>query len=298
MKILITADLHYDIARSREPTEKLAREICRTPADALVLAGDTAGGNLAFHHEALALFDDFSGRKLLVPGNHCIWCAEDENSLDRYEQILPEVAAEHGFSVLDHQPAVLDGIALVGTIGWYDYTFADEHLAIPTAFYEAKVAPGAATYLGHDELIEAHREQLTERHLAMGVRWMDGVRVRLGMSDHAFCHRLADKLARQLNDVAREARQIIAILHHLPFPELVPRERPDRFAFAAAYLGASQLGDVLLGCEKLSHVYCGHSHWPMRVRVGNMEVVNIGSTYVEKRLEALELDASEEGGNR
>ena len=46
MRILVTADLHYDIERSRAPTRQLAREIAATGGDALVLVGDTAGADL------------------------------------------------------------------------------------------------------------------------------------------------------------------------------------------------------------------------------------------------------------
>ncbi|MFW5841514.1 MAG: metallophosphoesterase, partial [Planctomycetota bacterium] len=83
MKALITADLHYNIARSRLPAQRLAREICRTRADALVLLGDTAGKQPGPFIEALELFADFPGRKLLVPGNHCIWSRGGEDSLTR-----------------------------------------------------------------------------------------------------------------------------------------------------------------------------------------------------------------------
>jgi hypothetical protein len=54
-------------------------------------------------------------------------------------------------------------------------------------------------------------------------------------------------------------------------------------------MGAERLGQVLLECDKLTHVYCGHSHWRDRRRVGRLEVVNIGSTYVDKHLEVLDL---------
>ena len=65
-KILITADLHYDIARSREPAERLAEEACRLGGDALVLVGDTAGAQLGPLRDCLRLFGGFPGRKLLV----------------------------------------------------------------------------------------------------------------------------------------------------------------------------------------------------------------------------------------
>lgn len=211
--------------------------------------------------------------------------------MQRYEQVLPNLAAEEGFELLDHAPVVLGGAALVGTVGWYDYTFAEPSLGIPEVFYRAKVSPGAAQYLGgYESVLDEHRSRLTEEHLAMGVRWMDGRHVRLGMSDEEFVDVLVRRLSEQLGEFAgEEVKRVIAFTHHLPFEELVPRGRPARFAFAAAYMGSEKFASALLACPKLTDVYCGHSHWPARTRRGGVNVVNIGSTYVEKRLEVLDV---------
>ncbi len=290
MKILVTADLHYEVARSQRPTRLLAERVCAEDGEVLVLVGDTAGCQLELLRQALALFAGFDGRKLLVAGNHCLWCRDGESSLDRYERMLPDVAAECGFEMLDRKAVAMNGVGLVGSVGWYDYSFADDSLEIPEAFYEAKVAPGAAVQLGgHDELLEAHGHQLTERNLAIRARWMDGLHVRLPMSDKEFCQMLADRLAGRLEEFSAKVDRIVAFVHHLPFGELVPANRPDHFAFAAAYLGARRLGEVLLGCPKVTHVYCGHSHWPGRRKIGHLMAINIGSTYTEKRLEILEI---------
>jgi predicted phosphohydrolase len=277
MRILVTADLHYDIQRSRDPVRELARRACALGGDALVLVGDTAGADLGPLCECLRLFEPFAGRKLMVAGNHCLWCRPEEDSLHRYERVLPRVVEEEGFQLLDHMPAVLDGTGLVGSVGWYDYSFRDESLGIPEAFYRAKVAPGAAAYLGgHTDLLTAHRHVLTDAHMSMGARWMDGEHIRLGV-------------ARHLAEVSARAERVVAFLHHLPFADLVPKGRPPLFAFAAAYMGAGRLGKALLQCPKVSHVYCGHSHWPAEMRIGPVKVVNVGSTYSEKQLEVLDL---------
>lgn len=290
MKILITADLHYDVRRSRKSVETLTRRVCETSADALVLVGDTAGADLDVFRQCLHRFAGFAGRKLLIPGNHCLWRHHDETSIQRYETLLPAVAAEEGFSVLDHEPVFLGATALVGSIGWYDYSLRDESLGVPLDFYREKLSPGAARYYGgHDELLARHAAVLGERQYALGVRWMDGWRCDLGMTDEDFLQRLLDTLESQLSDCSRRAERIIVFLHHLPFADLVPKNRPDRFAFAAAYMGSEKLGDLLRRHDKITDVYCAHSHWPARIRVGNMNVVNVGSTYLHKNLEELDV---------
>ena len=290
MRILVTADLHYDIARSREPARDLARRAVQAGGDALVLLGDTAGRELGPFAECLRLFADFPGRKLLVPGNHCLWCRAGETSMQRYEQVLPDLAASEGFAVLDHRPEVLGDVGLAGSIGWYDYSLRDESLGIPVEFYRVKMAPGAAGRLGeHADILERYKGVLGERQLSIVTRWMDGWNVRLGSSDEEFLALLAGKLRRQLADLSARSQRIVAFLHHVPFAELVPPGRPDRFAFAAAYMGSPLLGRVLQEFPAVRDVYCGHTHWPGVHQIGPIRVVNVGSTYTEKHMEVLDI---------
>jgi predicted phosphohydrolase len=290
MRILVTADLHYDNARSRPGAQDLARRVLQTGGDALVLVGDTTGRNLASLDRCLELFADFPGLKLLVPGNHCLWVLPGQSSLQRYEQDLPDRAAEHDFILLDHQPVQLGRVGLVGSVGWYDYAFADASLGIPPAFYRAKVAPGAAARMEeHAELIARHRDQLTDEQLSLGIRWMDGVHVHLPMSDEAFLERLLDTLRGHLAEMAPKVDRIAAFVHHLPFVELVPYDRPMRYRFTAAYMGSPRIGQALAAEPKVRDVYCGHSHWPGSVRVGNLRAQAVGSTTEHKELKVLEV---------
>ena len=290
VQILATADLHYNIARSRIPTEELARRICRTPADVLVLVGDSAGTDTRILYDCLSLFHDFPGLRLLVPGNHCLWCQVGEDSLTRYYHTLPEVAARAGFTVLDHAPQIVGSVGLVGSVGWYDFSFRDDSLGVPVPFYQAKVAPGAANYYSeYRHLIEAHSPHLTDRHYRISARWMDGVHVRLGISDEQFTDRLAGRLADQLAEMAPKVERIVAFIHHLPFEQLVPRSREDKWTFAAAFLGSGRFGEVLLAQPKVTDVLCGHSHWPQEQQIGTIRVINIGSTYTDKQMVELAL---------
>lgn len=291
MRIAITADLHYDVRRSRVPAEALAQRVHETPCDALVLLGDSAGADLEVFGDCLRLFADLPARKLLVPGNHCLWCHKEETSIERYERLIPEVAAAEGFSVLDAAPVFLGTTALIGSVGWYDYSLCEKSLGIPVDFYREKISPGAARYYGgYDELLAKYADVITERQMSLGARWMDGWRCRLGMTDEEFLARLLERLEAQLRDVSHSAQRIVVFLHHLPFAQLVPADRPDRFAFAAAYMGSTKLGELLLRYEKVTEVYCAHSHWPMRLTLEGKNVVNIGSTYVQKHLEVLDVE--------
>jgi len=296
-RILVTSDLHYDIKRSREGAERLARSACQLGGDAIVLVGDTAGADLEIFSNALALFKNFNGVKTLVPGNHCLWCNHvgidglpQNASIERYEKLIPDIAAEHGFTVLDHKPLLLGDVALVGSIGWYDYSMRCESLGIPVDFYRTKLSPGAAKYMGDFEyLFERHGDAMTDEHMSLGVRWMDGFRVRLGMSDDDFLDMLLERLEKQLEEMSECAGRIITFIHHLPFSELVPAARPPRFAFAAAYLGSTKIGQLLRKFEKVTDVFCGHSHWPAKYFDGKIKATAMGNTYLEKQIEVLEV---------
>ena len=292
MRIVVTADLHYDSARSRRGAAALARQAVETGGDALVLVGDAASAEHGPLRECLGLFEAFPGRKFFVLGNHCLWCLPGEDSIDRYERIVPAIAAEMGFETLDHAPARLGETGLAGSIGWYDYSYRHEDLGIPLEFYRAKVAPGAAErFPEHRHLVERFRGQLADWHLNLTARWMDGTRVRMDMTDEQFLEYLLGRLGGHLDELASDGgvTRVLAFVHHLPVRDLLPRDRPAPLAFAAAFLGSDRIGEVLMGCPKLTHVFCGHSHWPGRCRVGGVEVINLGCTYEEKRLEVLEV---------
>src|SRR5262249_36422571 len=97
------------------------------PPDVLILAGDIGTG--VFFDDCLRLFAQLSCPKALVPGNHDLWVLREEtkfDSLDLYERLLPEACARHGFHYLDGGPLFFpeSGLAVVGNINWYDYSWA------------------------------------------------------------------------------------------------------------------------------------------------------------------------------
>lgn len=289
MRIVVTADLHLDIARSREPAAAIAREICGLDADILLLLGDVAGRDVGIVRECLGLFESFGGHKLFVAGNHDVWTPPGECSLERFEKTLPAVCAECRFHPLDLRPFLLDGVGFVGSMGWYDFSFRPAWLKIPLRFYREKVAPGAAAHYTRYRRLLADRADVPEEAWSIGTRWMDGEYVRLPMSDLDFCHRLVERFSAHLAWSARECDRIVAGLHHLPFAGLVPAAEKPGWAFASAFLGSELFGEAMLAVPQVRHAFCGHSHMPGRLRVGQLECINVGCTYVAKRYELVEV---------
>src|SRR5260221_3478081 len=130
LRLAFTADLHWGIhADGDAATRRMVADLSADQTDVLILAGDVGAGD--DFERCLELFDGLTCRKALVPGNHDIWVASDDargDSWTVYSEHLPSLCAQHGFHYLDHRPLILAdaGLALVGSINWYDYSWADD----------------------------------------------------------------------------------------------------------------------------------------------------------------------------
>ncbi|MBN1490295.1 MAG: metallophosphoesterase [Phycisphaerae bacterium] len=289
MRIVATADLHYNIPRSVVPTEHVAAKINRLGGDALLILGDACGRDLGILRRCFSLFEHFPGQVFFVAGNHDIW-TYGQDSLVRYEKEIADLCREAGVWYLDAEPYVAGGVAIVGCMGWYDYSFRQRELGIPIRFYERKVGPGAAARMDeHRHLVEGH-DDLPASALEVTTRWMDGVFVRLPMMDHEFTRRLCDQLAGQLRAVEPQVDQIVVGMHHVPFASMVKGSGRPSYDFANAFMGSTRFGDLLLASPKVRHMVCGHSHNRQHVQCGHIACVNVGSTYLSKRYVVLDVD--------
>ena len=288
MRLIATADLHYDIAEYRPRVEALADAMCRQEADALALAGDLFAVDLAVLEACLRLFEGFRGTKLLVAGNHDLWTTTGD-SFALYDRIIPDVARAHGFHDLDGGPKILGDVGLVGTIGWYDYSFRDESLGIPLRFYEQKTAPGFALHTPSLRHLIYPGEDLPRSALAARSYWNDGRMIHWALDDRRFNQITVQRLEAQLAEVEPRVRTIVAITHHVPFRQMLHRKSDPTWGFGNAFLGSDALGETLLRHPKVSHALFGHSHTRDRQRVGPIDALNVGCTYRMKRYDLIEV---------
>lgn len=283
MRIAVTADLHWGHKTGGEPTLALVRHLHENPPDVLVLAGDIGTG--PNFEECLRLFDGLDCRKALVPGNHDLWIA-DGDSYAHYREVLPAVAARHGFVYLDTQgPLRLDDtVSLVGSINWYDGSWIEPMVI--------------------EDVLPDWERYVREKRFVRG-RHNDGVFVRLGRSDADFVGELVESFERQLSAVTTS--HAIVVAHHPPFIGLeYPSERtgPDALLWLG-YTGNSRMEAVLSeNAAKVAHVFCGHTHFARDCEwFGGVRGWNVGGDYPWKRLltltwpagsvEAMEFPASE-----
>jgi predicted phosphohydrolase len=286
MRLLVTADLHYNHARSKPLAIDLIERMNCAGGDGVLVIGDTAASDGAAIEECLAHFT-LPGPRLFLCGNHELW-TRDDDSHALFTRDLPKRIAGIGWQWLETQPLIARGFAVVGTVGWYDYSFASERLAIPQRFYEAKISPGAAEYLRRTDLLE-DSANLPRGALDIVARWNDGKFVKLHRSDETFLDECLARLESHLEG-ASTLPQVLVATHHLPFRELLPPPRYSQIEFAKAYLGSARLGELIRRYNNVRRVYCGHSHFGVSARVGDIRATNIGSTYRWKTFDTVDLE--------
>lgn len=285
MRLLATADLHYNHPKSRPLADELIDRMNAAGGDVLLVVGDSASFDGDALERCLSRFK-FSGPKLFVPGNHELW-TRGSDSYSIVTERLPRRVRELGWHWLQDEPFLAVGVAVVGSVGWYDFSFAQADLGVPVRFYAAKVSPAiAGRYEEYRHLLPMDDVSPHARELI--ARWNDGRFVKLGRSDERFLDELLERLQAQLDGLT-SARQVVAAIHHLPFRQLLPPPHSVQWDFAKAYLGSGRLGELLLRYPNVTNVLCGHSHFAAEAHVGHVHAINIGSGYRWKTYRQLDL---------
>ena len=277
MRIVALADLHLGDA-SRARVAAIAHAACGATADVLVLAGDCAANGPERIPEALSLLSSFAGPRLLVPGNHDLWQREPPfDTWHIYDEVIPEMAAEHGFHYLDHEPLILGDTAFVGCMGWYDYSFRQTRAPAPditvTPIDVARDEGGQVAFSAVPGATVGQWEGLEAEDYAPGgliwqtegaphaAMWNDAAHLDWGRSDPQMAQHFAARLREHLDLAAGRARRIVAVTHFVPFAELADYHLEDpKHAFARAYLGSPLLGEALLAAPGVELVIYGHRH--------------------------------------
>ncbi len=233
VKIAVTSDLHVPIT-SLERLTRLLEEIEQFDPDMVALAGDLAETMKDLSNCLITVRACLDCPILVIAGNHDLW-KRDARSWQKWSRDLPELVENCGCTWLEGNAHVVRGIAVAGTIAWYDYSAAD---------------PG----------VEA-----TEEHFAVQKMYhnMDAVLVDWEWTDPAFAEHIAGPFLETLDRLERDdsVRQTIVVTH-MPLLECqMCRDsgNPD-WAFSNAYFGNLTLGAKVLTRTKVSHVISGHTH--------------------------------------
>jgi predicted phosphohydrolase len=269
LHLALTADLHWGHGgRGEEATRQLAAFLRERTPDILILAGDIGTGS--YFGDCLQLFADQPCRKVLVPGNHDLWVRPDapRDSLQLYQKDLAEISRQHGFHYLDQGPLVLPeaGLALVGGINWYDYSWSLEAIRRDYPGEEARLATKMFTRGRHNDVVF--------------VRWpLDDVR---------FTAQVVAALEQQLQQALEQVERVIVVTHHPPlrgisFPQTPPYSL-DALLWQA--FGGNQAMEDLLTrhAQRIAFAFCGHTHRERECIWHGIRGYNIGGDYHYKRL--------------
>ncbi len=175
---------------------------------------------------------------LVVPGNHDIYLVGSEagvtDSLAKL-RMFNEVVERAGCVPLMRGPYVYLDTGFVGTMGWYDYSYAPKWMGLPRGAFRAKM------YGPHF--------------------WADRFYVWLPMTDEGFTDYLLRIFEGHIRAVYDEVDKIVSLLHHVPFREMVTYRRESSWDYFAAFMGSEKFGDVIIRYrEKIRLVVFGHSH--------------------------------------
>lgn len=265
MRIFLSSDphLHGNESGGDGAVIRLAHYVCSQGSrdDVLLLLGDY-GNSLESIRICLSLFSSFKGKKLAVIGNHDLWDRYGPpDTVNRY-QLLQSVIESAGFHALDRAPLVVGGLAFVGNVGWYDYSFRDLG-DVPLEAYESKTMPG------HED-----------------VCWQDARYVNWQRPDREIVDQMIDKLRNQLDRLNGE--KVIVGMHHVPIKRLLFHPRwlvPREWRFANCFLGSNRFAELFTRYRKrIGHVFCGHKHGFKTVTEDSVYYTSLGGDYEHKEL--------------
>ncbi|MEJ2720044.1 MAG: metallophosphoesterase family protein [bacterium] len=244
MIIAYTSDLHIDVSdRNREAARIVAAAVAERCPDLFVLAGD-AGNTLDDLRFVLEVFADTAIAKLFVPGNHDVWIETRDGELldsrSKWERFIPELCREMGFHDLGREPVIMGDLGFVGSLGWYDYSFADPRLNLDEDAY------WAGRY--GNEIWWDKKMTYWPPAQAAGRR----------LRDPEVCAEMARRLDADISSIEPDVERIVAVVHTLPFLVGLPRSEPPYYL--DAYTGSDQLGRTLAAHPKTTHCIGGHKH--------------------------------------
>jgi 3',5'-cyclic AMP phosphodiesterase CpdA len=240
VKLAFASDLHLPIT-SANAIASLAREVAEFGPDALFVAGDVAE-SLPDMTACLRLLRDRVAAPIFVlAGNHDLW-ARGCPSKTKWESRLAQTVAEAGCEWFEGRSWTREGIAVAGTIAWYDYSARDPHVT--------------AT------LDDFAREKKYFNPDAYEIDWW--------WSDRAFAAMVAGPFLETLDALeADDSVRGIIVTTHVPLVECqMCRDSGNAdWAFSNAYFGNLTLGEQVLKRRKVSHIISGHTHVGRRGQV-------------------------------
>lgn len=247
MKIYATSDIHVDSHYlNLRWWEELYQYCSKKPPDILIIAGDLAE-TISGWNEALKLFKDSNFQCLIVPGNHDLWCRQEElTSEDKLNEELPKVCLKNNWIYLPSNVYQLNNWSFVGSPAWYDYS----------------LMPSNHPFTKNDFI----------KYERAGRRWMDGINCKWKDfngpdRDFELTNYFYNKLETQL---MRTNTDNVFLVTHFPFyPEFLNFTCKNwDHEYFGAFMGSTKYRN-LLNKYPIKHHICGHLHRFAKTKVVN-----------------------------
>lgn len=233
MRVIATSDTHWQPWYADAMVE-IVQKIAALKPDCFILAGDIGEGLIGVRN-MLSILRQIDCPRLILAGNHDLWSTGAWRSDLLFDQILPQAVAEYDSIWLETNDWQRDGLAICGTIGWYDYSGRDPDVGWT------------------DEQYAAGKFRLNN----------DGNLIKWPYTDIEFANRVGDAFEKRLSALQDdpEVREILVITHVPPFEEAITR-LPGNLAWNAgnAYFYNLTLGQRIIKYPKVTRVLSGHTH--------------------------------------
>lgn len=235
IKLAFSSDLYLPVTPA-DKLRSLALQIAAFAPDAVVLLGDLAE-SLADFSRVLQLFrQQLSCPIWVLPGDVDFWARPPYDSNHLWRELLPQAVQRAHCKWLEGQSFILDGVAVTGTVAWYDYSSS------PVAWMVSDLEFAQQKYL----------------HNA------DALRIDWEWSDPEFAGLVSTALGNTLDQLEKDpAVRSIVVATHFPIVEQQLVRQPGS-SFASAYLGNLTLGQKVIAHPKVRHVISGHARQARR----------------------------------
>lgn len=272
MRIATVSDLHTDFAENRDLLVQLATEIHARGVDLVIVAGDVSHVDDRIDR-ALRALGATAPRIAYLPGNHDLWRTDIAkgavvDTWTRYTDELRRIAEGANAHYIPAAPLVMGDVALVGTCGWYDYSFVE-----PWVLEQVGLAAITRKKLGplgwSDAAYTSFRDHNGEP-----------------MQDPEVARRMERELAAQLEQVTADPSiaHVVVATHHQPFRQVVRRSGSLPWEFFCAFMGSEGMGRIILAHRaKVRAVVYGHSHIVGEHHIEGLRVYGTALGYPRER---------------
>lgn len=257
MKIGVIADIHVDVNDTEDEkiVDLLIEVIEEKSLDFLIIAGDISNDYQVTLKSVDQIEEKTQSKCLFVPGNHDLWNINypEMDTLAIYDQYL-----EHE-SCLSNRPYILnEEYAVIGDIGWYDYSYAEEK------------------YSNQEYTVGYHLDR----------QWQDKNYVNWQLTDHQVVDQFYIKLREQV--LSLSDKKLIFVTHMVTHKDFTVPLPDEMWEFFNAYLGSDRYKDLFQ--QNVKYVLFGHVHYRKDLIENGIEYIcrclNYRSQWATKEVKA------------